>query len=92
MISDYEVIKKIQEFNKAKKPIWFTKLCEELKADPKEVLGKLRMFQDWDCVKGFYGATSKDRAGYCYAVTWFGEDFIKFCEKTDSAKQVAVHL
>jgi hypothetical protein len=77
---EYEIVSKIKEFNDAKKPIWFTKLCLELKRKPAKVMIQMHTLEDWGLIEGHYGGINKNRAGRCLEVTWMGKDFLKFCE------------
>jgi hypothetical protein len=78
---EYEIVSKIKEFNDVQKPIWFTKLCSELKCGPSRVIVTLHTLEDWGLIEGHYGGISDNRAGRLLEVTWIGNNFLKFCEK-----------
>lgn len=78
---EYIIVSKVKEFNDANKPIWFTKLCSEIRRKPANVMMNMHTLEDWGLIEGHYGATSKNRAGRFLEVTDMGKDFLNFCEK-----------
>lgn len=75
-ITDRDLVLKIKEFNLKKQPIWFTKLCNELKASPKEIMRHLYDAEEWGIVEGEYESINNKSVGYCYFVTDFGDIFL----------------